>query len=271
MNCPRKVELNRYRALVAYDGTDFQGFQRLSPGARSVQGTLEAALKGLSGIETIVLGAGRTDAGVHATGQVISFEVAWRHSTESLTRALNALLPTDIAVREVEQTVPTFHPRYDALSRVYVYRVYVSEVRVPLLARTAWHLRATPDWEIMNRAAAMLIGSHDFASFGNPPRGERGTTYRHLMQAAWAEAPAQFGAKMAIFTVEANAFLYRMVRTLTGALVEIGTGRLSLNEFDGIFRARDRGLIGALAPAHGLTLVEVKYARETPAENTEKD
>lgn len=269
----------RYRAIVAYEGSGYQGFQRQTHGGRSVVNQLEQALTDICGQPVEVVGAGRTDAGVHATGQVIAFDLDWRHTEQDLIRALNIRLPTDIAIQRVEGAEPGFNPRYDALSRTYEYCVYVAEARHPRFERQMWHQTGALDSTAMNNAAALLIGAHDFASFGSPPRGDKGTTRRTVYQSAWhvAETPpisglcgrSFLGAQQYQFynyTIEANAFLYRMVRAIVGSLVEIGRGRMQLDAFADAFQAKDRSRIRHMAPPQGLTLVEVKYKREqTPA------
>lgn len=257
----------RYRAIVAYDGARYHGFQRLTgtASAPSVQGALEAALLRVSGAVTTVTGAGRTDAGVHATGQVIAFDSDWRHSEADLLRAVNASLPEDIVVQRLDVAAPDFHPRYDALSRAYVYRVYQAPVRQPLLDRTAWWVRGDPALALnsMNEAAARLVGTHDFASFGTPPRGDRGTTRRTVFESVWLDDPAPLHlegqARLLAYRIEADAFLYRMVRSVAATLIEVGLGRLSLETFEAVFQARDRARVHHLAPAHGLTLIRVHY------------
>ncbi len=258
----------RYRAVLAYDGTNYHGFQRLSGEQPTIQGKLEAALENLSGGPVKVTGAGRTDAGVHATGQVIAFDLDWRHGEDDLLRAVNANLPNDIALQRLERTRPDFHPRYDALSRTYRYWVHPAPIRQPTLERLAWWVRGEPDIDKMNAASAVLIGSHDFASFGTPPRGEKGTTQRRVLGAAWTREALPDGVSLCAYRIEADAFLYRMVRTTVAALIEVGLGRMTIDQFVEIFQARDRARIGLLAPAHGLTLVAVKYndhGGETPA------
>lgn len=245
----------RVRAKVAYDGTEFFGFQRQA-NARTVQGEIETALEKVTGRQTGLMGAGRTDAGVHATGQVIAFETDWRHSMEALTKALNITLPEDVAVREMAECNADFHPRFDARSRTYEYIVLVSEVKQPLRRRTTWQLERKPDLALMNRAAAQLIGSHDFAAFGSAPSGrDEETTVRDVMQAAWQER----SCNALVFTIEANAFLFRMVRRLVLALVRVGQGQLSADELKDILESRDAQRIKGLAPACGLCLVDVKY------------
>jgi tRNA pseudouridine38-40 synthase len=243
----------RVRALVAYDGTGYGGFQRQS-NAPSVQEVLEAALERVTGEAGQVLGAGRTDAGVHAEGQVIAFDTDWRHSLADLERALNALLPADVAVRGLAEAAPGFHPRYDALSRRYRYGVYNAATRCPLSRLYRLHVAAPLDVAAMNRAAALLVGEHDFAAFGQPTTGD--VTVRRVFLAEWhvGWAPGWLD-----FEIEANAFLYRMVRSIVGTLLEVGQGRLGVDEFAAILASRDRSRAGQTAPAHGLTLVEVRY------------
>jgi tRNA pseudouridine38-40 synthase len=257
------MELARYRAILAYDGTNYRGFQRLAGDEPTIQSTVEAAIARVSGQQAAVIGAGRTDAGVHATGQVIAFDLAWRHEDDDLLRAINATLPDDIAVQKLDRAESGFHPRYDASSRTYQYFVYEAQIRQPMMARMSWwvhppiHQRL--DVDKMNWAAAKLLGSHDFASFGAPPQGEN--TRRQVFRSEWEiEVPTQ-GTRLISYCIEANAFLYHMVRTIVGALVEIGLGRMTIAEFIDAFQAKDRGRIGWLAPPHGLTLVEVKYER----------
>ncbi len=241
----------RIQATVAYDGTDFLGYQRQAVG-RTVQGVLEEALERVTGERIGVLAAGRTDAGVHATGQVIAFDTEWRHSVSDLQRAMNANLPEDTAVRQMAQTAADFHPRYDARSRRYRYTVYNAPVRSPLARRTSLHLRGELDLEGMETATAVIAGEHDFSAFGRPPQGE--VTVRRVLQASWtADIPWLF------FEIEANAFLFRMVRSIVGTLLEIGQGRLLPEQFETILASRDRSLAGQTAPAHGLCLMQVHY------------
>jgi len=243
----------RYRATLAYDGTAYHGFQRQANASPTVQGVVEEGLARISGERVHVIGAGRTDAGVHATGQVIAFDLDWRHSADDLRNALNANLPADVAVWSVEETTPDFHPRYDARRRTYVYELYVAPVRNPLRRWRAWHLHTELDVDMIRAAAASLIGEHDFSTFGVPPQGE--SAVRHVFEANWETD----GSGEHRFTITANAFLFRMVRSIVGTLVLVGQGRMTGDDFRGILAARDRSLAGAAAPAHGLTLVRVDY------------
>jgi len=245
----------RVRAVVAYDGTGYGGFQR-QKNAPSIQAELERALEKLTQTSCPVLASGRTDAGVHAEGQVIAFDPAWRHSLSDLQRALNAVLPAQIAVLHVEVAAPTFHPRYDALRRAYRYTLYCGAVRHPLVANYSLHVARTLNLEAMRAAASLLVGRHDFAAFGSPPVGEN--TVREVYSATWTSQDAWL-----YFDIEANAFLYRMVRMLVGTLLRVGYNVLSPEAFGQILHGRERRKAGPAAASHGLCLRYVSYAEET--------
>lgn len=217
-----------------------------------MQGVLENALEAITGQRVRVVGAGRTDAGVHARGQVIAFNIVWRHSLDDLERALNAVLPEDVAVRDLSTVAPDFHPRYSARSRTYEYTIYNHPLRSPLARRTAWHVPLPLDVAAMAQATQAIIGEHDFAAFGRAPRGEN--TVRQVMRAEWrVDGPFLF------FEIEANAFLYRMVRHLVNALKKVGEGTWTSQDLAEVLRSRDRRRVQGLAPAHGLCLVAVTY------------
>ncbi len=245
----------RVRAVVAYDGTDYGGFQR-QRNAPTIQAELESALSEITGRPTRILAAGRTDAGVHATGQVIAFDTTWRHEVAALQRALNAKLPPAIAVRTMAEAVADFHPRYDARRRAYRYTLYRDAVRHPLRERYALRIARPLDVAAMQRAAQSLLGEHDFLAFGSPPQGER--SVRHLFRADWEEQGPWLH-----FHIEANAFLYRMVRMIVGTLLRVGEGRLPVEEVADILRERDRRRAGPAAPAKGLTLTAVLYDEDS--------
>jgi tRNA pseudouridine38-40 synthase len=248
----------RYRATVEYDGTNFQGFQIQARG-RTVQGELEKAIERVTQKQVRVLGSGRTDAGVHAIGQVIAFDVSWRHTLLELHRALNAVLPEDIAISRLTTTYSTFHPRFDASWRQYRYLILNQPIRSPLWARGAHHVTEFLDVEAMGEASQALIGSHDFAAFGRPPQGE--STVRRVLQADWfVEQPRQTQGKFLIFEITANAFLYRMVRNIVGTLLRVGRGEFPPGEVSALLKIKDRGASGPPAPPCGLCLVKVGYA-----------
>jgi tRNA pseudouridine38-40 synthase len=241
----------RVRAIVAYDGTDYQGFQRQVNGP-TVQEVLEDALARVTGERVGIVSAGRTDTGVHAEGQVIAFDTGWRHSVEVLQRALNAVLPPDVAVREVAQVPEGFHPRYAARARHYRYTIYNWPVRSPLSRRTSLHVAGRLNVEAMQAAARLLIGEHDFAAFGRPPQGDN--TVRRVLEARWSgERPWLY------LDIEANAFLYRMVRSLVGTMLRVGMGRMSVEAFGQVLASRDRAQAGPTAPPRGLCLIGVEF------------
>lgn len=243
----------RYRAVVAYDGTAYCGFQLQAGATPTIQGKLEAAVARISRHRVRVTGAGRTDTGVHATGQVVAFDLEWRHTPDDLCSALNANLPGDIAVEDVQEAAPGFHPRFDALRRSYVYRLYIAPVRDPLRRFRACHLESGLDVTAIQGAALSLMGTHDFSAFGTPPMGDNAV--RTVYEARWEEGPSDEHA----FTITANAFLYRMVRSIVGTLVAVGQGRMTASSFGDVLATRDRRLAAAPAPPHGLTLVAVCY------------
>jgi tRNA pseudouridine38-40 synthase len=255
------------RATVAYDGTEFAGFQ-VQVAQRTVQGELEAALAKITQSPVRVIGAGRTDSGVHARGQVVAFRTQWRRSVPELQRAWNAVLPKDVAVWNLQKADESFHPRFSARSRTYRYTVWNHPIRDPLLRRTAlWYPRLL-DLATMNEAALLLVGEHDFATFGSSSQGTN--TIRRVVLAEWTRKhPSSTGHKYPsstghkeetlCFDIEANAFLNRMARSIVGTLLQVGTGELSVREFGERFAAAERSRSRATAPAHGLCLMAVKY------------
>lgn len=253
----------RMRAVVSYDGTDYAGFQR-QVDVPTVQETLERALGEVTQETITVHAAGRTDAGVHAVGQVVAFDTSWRHGVDELQRAMNAVLPPDVAVRELEEAVSDFHPRFDARRRAYRYRVHRGPIRWPLARRYSLHMPYALDVEAMEEAAQVLVGEHDFATFGRPPQGE--VTVRRVFRAGWGEArdagpfhSNEGGGTFLRFDIEANAFLYRMVRSIVGTLLDVGQGRMSVDAFEEAFASCERDRAGKTAAPHGLCLIKVTY------------
>lgn len=241
-----------FAALIAYDGTEYHGFQRQVETQPTVQSTIENVLSQLARQPVTLLGSGRTDSGVHATGQVISFSLDWKHSGEDLRRALNANLPEDIAILQLKQVPSSFHPRFDALRRAYVYHIYNGPTRHPLKRRFSWHVVRPLDEGKMNQAAQVLCGVHNFATFGQPPQGNN--FVRELFLAEWARSASDLR-----FCIEANAFLYRMVRSIVGSLKLVGEGTWTIEEFVQAFKAESRDKCGTVAPPQGLHLVSITY------------
>ncbi|HAJ38009.1 MAG TPA: tRNA pseudouridine(38-40) synthase TruA [Chloroflexi bacterium] len=257
-------------ALVAYDGTDFHGFQ-YQANAPTVQGVLEAALDRCCRREGRVVGAGRTDAGVHANGQVVSVSVSWAHTLTALERAWNVHLPAAVSIRSVREAPVGFHPRFGAISRTYRYTVqmYVAPSNFPapkhspLTDRYALLVSQPLDLAAMNAAAEVLIGVHDFATFGQATHGE--STEREVFAAQWQTSinslPAldNFPGQRLVFTITANAFLRQMVRNIVGTLLMVGRGAMTPAEVAAILTARDRRLSAPPAPPQGLVLESVTY------------
>ncbi len=240
-----------YKVILSYNGSGFAGFQRQTA-ARTVQGEFEACLRKIGWQAHSILSAGRTDAGVHAKAQVISFRLAWSHTMENLRNALNYYLPDDMAVQAVMEVPPDFHPRYDAISRHYRYHCFSQPVRDPLREVFAWRVWPPLNLDWMNSATQNLLGSHDFYPFGNATT-ENGVTVREVFSAEWQQADDVYW-----FDITANAFLYHMVRRLTFVLVKIGQGEASVECLAESLATGNLDLAG-LAPAAGLVLMEVNY------------
>ncbi len=240
-----------FKAVVEYDGTQYFGFQ-IQPNARTIQGELEAALAKVLGEPTRIVGGGRTDAGVHALGQVISFRAVWKHPPADLGRAMNAHLPHDIAVREVSVAPEGFHARFSAVGRRYRYSIFVSPTRSPLRERYAWRLAETPDLARLEQASALVVGEKDFGAFGEAPWGD--STVRVVRQARWSRRD-----DVLMWDVEANAFLRGMVRTLVSTMVWVGTGRMTPEALAELLEKPNRSRAAPPAPASGLCLMEVLY------------
>ncbi|MGI8929803.1 MAG: tRNA pseudouridine(38-40) synthase TruA [Candidatus Limnocylindria bacterium] len=247
------------RAVIEYDGTAFAGSQ-VQANARTVQGELEEALNRLMGERTRVRLAGRTDAGVHATGQVVAFCLPVRESDRwtgwrELQRRLNAALPRDVAVRSLTAVPKSFDPRRDARWRVYRYRILMSGAKRPMERHRTLEIDEPLDVEAMRAAAAEMIGERDFAALGADARGR---TVRHL-----AEVRITRRGQLVEIRVTANAFLRRMVRSMVALLMEAGRGKLPSGEVERMLAREERALAGRAAPARGLTLEKVVYASAT--------
>lgn len=260
--------MERYQIILAYDGSHYKGFQRQA-GARSVQGVVEDALRKLNWPGKSILAAGRTDTGVHAQGQVIAFDLDWKHDPEDLQVALNTYLPSDVVAREVKLVRSTFHPRHDASWRKYLYHLYCQPVRDPLLEPYAWRVWPELDLVVLQAAARPLIGTHDFGAFGSPPQTD-GNTVRVVLQADWKQVQPYL-----VFEITAQAFLYHMVRRIVFMQVAIAEGKLGMNVLHQVLQAGknisfntvnkpglSNRLVHGLAPAQGLVLAEVYYRPE---------
>jgi tRNA pseudouridine38-40 synthase len=237
---------------VEYEGTDFAGFQWQTD-RRTVQGEIETCLRRLTGEEARVAGAGRTDAGVHALGQVVSFRAATRIPAERMAAAMNSVLPPDVRVARAAEADEAFHARFSARSRAYVYVMLDRAEPSALLRRFVCHARRKLDAASMADAASRLVGDHDCVAWANSVAEVR-TTRRHILRCDVRRR----GVWVLLF-VEANAFLHGMVRNIAGTLMEVGAGRRSPSEVEAITASRDRANAGPTAPACGLCLVRVRY------------
>ncbi len=244
-----------YKSIIAYDGTNYCGFQRQSPESnlRTVQSEIETRLQQLGWTEDSILAAGRTDTGVHASGQVITFNLDWKHTNQELTAAINSGLPNEISIQSIEEVANNFHPRFDAVSRRYNYCIYIQPVRDPLRDRFAWKVWPEVDDDMMNKAARSLIGNHDFRNFGKPHK-TGGSTRRSVIQSEWKRY-----ADNLVYEVEANAFLYHMVRRMVKLLVAVGNNRLNVESIKEFLTSKENTIPQGIAPPNGLILVEVIY------------
>jgi tRNA pseudouridine38-40 synthase len=242
--------MKNYRLVLGYDGSDFRGWQR-QPDGRTVQGVLEDAVFKVTRKRTVVHGAGRTDAGVHALGQVAGFRGAFKLTDEVLFRALNAVLPADVRVFSLEEAPPGFHARRSARSKLYRYRIIHAPQASPLDRRYVLHWPYPLKLGAMREAARLFVRTADFTAFSsNRDRSPVRTVTRSELRRSGDEI---------VYTVEAQGFLRYMVRTIVGTLLEVGRGRIRPADIEEIFGTRDRSLAGPTAPARGLTLVRVDY------------
>ncbi len=242
----------RFAATVSYDGTDFAGSQ-IQPNGRTVQEELERAAGVLFGGPVRVSLAGRTDSGVHAWGQVAAFTAETQLEAKTVGRALNAHLPGDVAVRDVRPVPADFDPRRWARKRGYRYTITIGEDRYPLLARTAWHAGERLNLEAMSRAAATVLGSHDFRAAAGALEPHRGPV-RNVARAEWRHEGCE-----AFLNIEADEILPHMVRMLVGAMVRVGREAMTLEEFVHLLHQAEPGTLGPAAPPQGLCLQRVWY------------
>ncbi|MFN0247256.1 MAG: tRNA pseudouridine(38-40) synthase TruA [Kofleriaceae bacterium] len=245
--------MRKIRLVVEYDGTTLSGWQRQT-NAPTVQQHLEEALAQLLQHEVTIAGASRTDAGVHARGQVAAFETERSIPLHGIRRGLNSLLPDTIAVRSADEVPLEFHPRFGATGKHYRYTIYRAADRSPLLRERAWHHPESLDVARMRDAARALVGEHDFAAFRASGCTAK-TTVRRVDVVELFEAPSD----ILTIDVKGNAFLRNMVRIVVGTLADVGRSALEAGQVAEILASRDRTKAGKTAPAHGLELVEVRY------------
>ena len=260
-------ELRNVRLLVAYDGTDFRGFAQ-SNGVRTIMGVLAEAvarITRMSAESLELVGSGRTDAGVHGWGQVVSGLIPADTDLYRLTASVNALLRPEVSVREAEWVDPDFSARFSATSRTYRYDIWNDRSPNPLLSRHTWHLGPPLDVDAMNEAALDLLGDHDFSSFCRKPKPGPGydepSMKRTLQVAQWTREPwADLNPSPLLrFEVTATSFCHQMVRSIVGTLVDVGFGRIAAGSLPAVLAERHRNAAGQVAPPHGLTFHAVSF------------
>ena len=240
------------KITIEYDGTGYCGWQ-IQPNGESIQAVLERAISIFFGTPTRIIGSGRTDAGVHALGQVANFSVDEEFDRHRILRGLNALTPADITIKEVEIVADDFDARRDGRSRIYEYHILNRPTPSPFYLNRAWHVHEQLDRAAMHDAIAYLLGEHDFSSFR-----AAGCEATHPIRKIYRTSLQPRG-ELLVYTIEATAFLRHMVRNIVGTLVEVGRGLRTAQSFGELLEARDRKQAGPTAPPHGLYLIEVKY------------
>jgi tRNA pseudouridine38-40 synthase len=250
--------MRNLKLILSYDGSDFVGWQ-VQPDALTVQATLASAIGRITGEKVLPQGSGRTDAGVHALAQAVTFVTESSVPTANFVKALNDVLPASVRVLEVEEAAADFHARKSAQAKTYRYRIYRAAICPPFLARYVWHYPFPLDEQAMARAAGMVEGEYDFTSFAasDPERGREGvpvSNRRRIFSSNWERQAEEF-----VYTVKGSGFLHHMVRNLVGTFILVGKGTLTADDVKRILEARDRSAAGATAPASGLYLVNVEY------------
>lgn len=245
--------MRNIKLLLQYEGTRYQGWQRQTSSGNTIQGKLETLLSQMCGEPVELSGSGRTDAGVHALGQVANFHTECVMTPEEMFVYINRYLPEDIAVISVTEEAPRFHSRLNVCGKRYCYRVWNSNIPNVFWRRYVYEMPEKLDQEAMERAARLLCGEHDFKSFTSAKKGKKSTVRR--IDAIRIEKEGD----MFTFTFEGNGFLYHMVRILMGTLLEVGMGKRDPESMTALLEARDREKAGSLVPAKGLTLAEVFY------------
>jgi tRNA pseudouridine38-40 synthase len=253
-----KLPRRNLKLILSYDGAEFSGWQ-VQPDAATVQGTLASAIGRITGEKVLPQGSGRTDAGVHALAQNVTFVTFSAVPTENFQKALNDILPSSVRVLEVKEVAAEFHARHSARRKTYRYRIYRASICPPFLARYVWHYPYPLDEEKIKQAAGLVVGEHDFTSFAavDPERSREGESIdnvRTIFSSSWERIGDEF-----VYTVRGSGFLHHMVRNLVGTFILVGRGTLDVEDVTRILDARNRSAAGATAPGSGLYLVSVDY------------
>jgi tRNA pseudouridine38-40 synthase len=251
-----KQSMRNLKLVLAYDGTEFSGWQ-VQPGAATVQGTLASAIGRVTGEAVLPQGSGRTDAGVHALAQVATLAIQSPIPAENLVIALNDILPASIRVLEAAEVPAEFHARKSARAKTYRYTMFRGSICPPFRARYVWHYPYPLDEDKMQEVAGLILGEHDFTSFAavDPERGrEESSNVRQIFSSTWEREGDEF-----VYTVRGSGFLHHMVRNLVGTFLLAGRGTLKASDLTWILESRSRSAAGATAPASGLCLVSVEY------------
>jgi tRNA pseudouridine38-40 synthase len=253
-----KDRMRNLKLILSYDGSEFAGWQ-VQPDTPTVQATLASAIGRVTGEKVLPQGSGRTDAGVHALAQVVTFVTESLVPTANFVKALNDILPVSVRVLEAEEVAADFHARKSARAKNYRYRIYRAAICPPFLARYVWHYPFPLDEQAMASAAGLVEGEHDFTSFAavDPQRGRDGAAVsnaRRIFSSSWERQGDEF-----VYTVKGSGFLHHMVRNLVGTFILVGKGTLQAEEVTRILAARNRSAAGATAPASGLYLVNAEY------------
>jgi tRNA pseudouridine38-40 synthase len=270
--------LQIWKLTLAYDGTDFQGWQ-IQPGLPTIQGELQAALGRVTGESPLPQGSGRTDAGVHALAQVASFALRAPIPPDNLLRALNRTLPPSIRVSKASTARSAFHARHSTIAKTYEYRILRAVNSPPFLARYVYACSWPLSFDALQAAASLFLGEHDFLSFAatDPDLGSRSSdqptnlmqdqkeTVRKIFSSTWEQHSTEAG-ELLVYRIRGNAFLHHMVRNLVGTMIDVGRGQLALEEIPRILAARSRSKAGPTAPARGLFLHSVDYPPESPSD-----
>ena len=249
-----------FKLTISYDGTDFHGWQIQAPGKPTIQGEIVSVLRQITQESTLLHGAGRTDAGVHASGQVASFRTQSALSAQEFQRALNALLPETIRIVGAEEVGPDFHARWSALGKTYRYRLYRGKVVPPMVSRYVLHYPFPLDEDAMRKAASRFVGPHDFASFAASTGSEDDDKERSTVREIYSsELTRSEDGEELVYTVRGRSFLRYMVRKMVGTLLDVGRGKLTPEDINRLYELRDRSKSGPTVPPQGLCMVSVDH------------